>query len=84
MSRQEPRQKHDIQKSPFGSNLKVAQAEAEKSNETLAYELGVTVRLIQKWRAGTVTPRWENTVRLGVALDREPGWFYSEPDEVAA
>jgi transcriptional regulator with XRE-family HTH domain len=68
--------------SPVARNLRIAQTDSGLSNEALAAQVGVGLRLLQKWRAGEVEPRYENLVKLAAALDREVAWFYApaEPD----
>jgi transcriptional regulator with XRE-family HTH domain len=63
--------------SPLAHNLRTAQAAAGLSNEALATRVGVGLRLLQKWRAGDVEPRYENLHKLAVALDRDVAWFYA-------
>lgn len=51
------------------------------TNEALANEVGVSVRLVQKWRSGAVRPRYENLVLLARALGHDVAWFFSShPD----
>lgn len=76
--------------SPVAGRLRVAQAESGLTNEELAREIGVGLRLLQKWRAGTVEPRYENLQKLAAVLKREVSWFYAveaadtAPDESRA
>lgn len=62
---------------PVGERLREAQAAKDLTNEQLAGEVGVTVRLLQKWRSGDVTPSYPNLLKLARILEREIGWFYS-------
>ncbi len=67
----------------FAARLKQAQSEAELNNEALARMVGVPVRLLQVWRAGTSTPGGENLARLTVALKQDAAWFFSEPESTS-
>jgi transcriptional regulator with XRE-family HTH domain len=69
---------------PVAENLRVAQAAAFLSNRELAHAVGVSERLLGKWRNGTVTPSWPKLTALGDALGREPSWFYAEHDSQEA
>jgi DNA-binding transcriptional regulator YiaG len=62
------------------SRLREAQAAAWLTNDTLAERVGVKVRLLQKWRAGTVAPSGGNLIALGRALDCHPEFFYVDGD----
>lgn len=50
----------------------------------VAFYLGVTVRTVQLWLAGSVTPGGENIVALGRLLDRSPEWFFDTTSKEAA
>lgn len=71
---------------PVAANLRMAQAAAYLSNRELAHTVGVSERLLGKWRNGTITPSWPKLVALGEALGREAAWFYAEhePERQAA
>lgn len=56
--------------------------EAEISNEQLARDLNVSLRLIQKYRAGKAYPRPERMMLIARQFGRSVGWF--QPDKVAA
>jgi transcriptional regulator with XRE-family HTH domain len=66
-------------KSPFALNLRAAQAVKGLTTDELARELGISARLVQKWRAGSVTPRYENVRRLAEVLDVDVAYFYGTP-----
>jgi transcriptional regulator with XRE-family HTH domain len=70
--------------SPVTANLRAAQAQSGLSNEELAQRAGVGLRLLQKWRAGDVEPRYESLLKLADALDREVSWFYEDEKAAAA
>lgn len=67
---------------PLGPNIKAAQAEAEITVDALAIEIGTSARLIQKWRAGTIRPRYQNLVKLAAALGKDVAWLETEHDGV--
>lgn len=71
--------------SPFAAKLREAQAEIGVTSEALARQIGVTLRLVQRWRAGSSEPGGENLVALAAAVDREASWFYAiEPADPSA
>ena len=70
--------------SPIGPNIKAARDAQEITIDALAAEIGVSPRLVQKWQQGRVQPRYDNLLKLAKALDREPAWFFTDHDEVAA
>lgn len=65
----------------IAANLRAAQAKSGMSNEELAARAGVGLRLLQKWRAGTVEPRYESLLKLADALGHDVAWFYAEQSE---
>lgn len=69
---------------PVADNLRKAQAASFLSNRELAQRLGVSERLLGKWRSGEITPSWANLVALAKVLERDPAWFYAEHPEVPA
>lgn len=62
----------------LAANIKQAMAEREVTVDALAAELGISPRLLQKWRAGDTQPRHDNLARLGFALGRDVAWFYTD------
>lgn len=64
----------------FAERLRLAQAESGLTTEGLARQIGVGVRVVQRWRSGNGMPSGANLVALSAALDRDASWFYSEPD----
>lgn len=56
------------------------------TQEALARELGLSLRSVQKWATGKGEPRGRQLVALSKVLDRDPAWFFTDPDhtEVAA
>jgi transcriptional regulator with XRE-family HTH domain len=70
----------------FADRLKQAQAEAGLKNEDLARVVGVSVRLLQRWRSGDGEPSGPNLAALTRALGREASWFFADhdPDRQAA
>lgn len=67
------------------ARLREAQAKTGLTNEALADQLGVGLRLLQKWRAGSVSPSGWNVIALGDVLDCPPASFYvDEPTTGAA
>jgi transcriptional regulator with XRE-family HTH domain len=70
-------------KNPVAANLRRAQAEAGLTTAELARTIDVNIRLLQKWRAGTVEPRWGNLAKLAVALGVSVADLYADPAEKA-
>lgn len=68
---------------PVGRRIREAQSARGLTNDQLAREIDVTVRLVQRWRAGTVVPSLPNLHRLSETLDRPVAWFFTD-DEAAA
>ena len=66
---------------PVGNNLKHALAEKGMTQEALAREIDVSVRIVQEWCSGRSLPRWPSLVRVAEALERTPDWFYAEHEE---
>ena len=68
----------------MAENLKRALEESGKTQESLAREIGVGLRVVQEWCGGRVLPRWPRLVLLARALGREPAWFYTDHTKAAA
>jgi transcriptional regulator with XRE-family HTH domain len=68
----------------FADRLKQAQSEASLKNEDLAHAVGVSVRLLQRWRSGDGEPNGPNLVALAHVLGRDASWFFADPDRQAA
>jgi DNA-binding transcriptional regulator YiaG len=60
--------------------LKAAQAEAQMGTEQMARRIGVSLRVVQKWRDGSVAPSGSNLIALAQVLGRSPESFYVEAD----
>lgn len=68
---------HDLRET-IALNLRNAQAEAGLKNEQLARETGISLRLLQKHRAGDNTPDWDNLSRYAAVLNKPVAWFLGE------
>lgn len=69
----------------FKTRLHEAQEAKGLTNEALARELDVSLRLVQKWRQdGRAMPSPGNLARLAKVLDRPMGWFFGENGVEAA
>lgn len=67
----------------IAANIKRAQRETPLNTEELARELGVTARLVHKWRAGDHAPSLGNIQKLSDVFGLPADWFFSEKgDEV--
>jgi transcriptional regulator with XRE-family HTH domain len=62
----------------FADRLKFAQAAKGLTNEDLAREADVRLRVLQRYRKGEVEPNGAALARLCNALDRPAGWFYDD------
>lgn len=62
----------------FSDRLRQAQEEEGVKNDALAARTGISVRLIQKYRAADTLPKETNLLKLSKALDRPIGWFFAE------
>jgi transcriptional regulator with XRE-family HTH domain len=69
---------------PIAANLRAAQAAKGITNDDLAREVGVGLRLLQKWRAGDVEPRYGNALKLAAVLDISVADLYADPEREAA
>ncbi len=69
---------------PVAANLKFALKEAGMTQEALAREIDVGLRVVQAWCGGRVLPRWPRLVLIARALDRDPSWFYADHDAAPA
>lgn len=71
----------------FAERLKDLQQERRFTAEALAYRSGVSLRLIQKYRAGVTEPRDSfgdpsaNARKLAEALDVDVAWLLPPRDE---
>jgi transcriptional regulator with XRE-family HTH domain len=68
----------------FKGRLVAAQEDANLSTEALARQVGVGLRVAQRWRSGETEPSGRNLVRIAAALDRHPAWFFTEDDAKTA
>lgn len=66
--------------SSVAARLREAQAERGITNEQLARDIDVSLRLLQKWRAGDVHPRMHNLVLLSRYFDKPLAWFFTESE----
>lgn len=62
----------------FRERLIEAQRAAEINTETLARQVGVGLRVVQRWRSGDTEPAGRNLVRLAAVLRRDPAWFFED------
>jgi transcriptional regulator with XRE-family HTH domain len=63
----------------FSLRLKQALAEKEMTQEALARELGLSLRAVQGWCAGS-EPRGRALLNVSRVLGREPAWFFAPAD----
>ena len=68
----------------FATNLRLALTDRSMTQTMLALQLGVSLRAVQKWVAGDAIPSSQTFLALAELLDREPQWFYTEPEREAA
>lgn len=67
----------------FAARFREAQEHLDIKNEQLARELGVSLRLVQKWRSGEVRPGGVNLVKIARLFDRDVSWFFSNAEVTA-
>lgn len=65
---------HDV-RDLIAARLREAQADAGLTNEELARETGISLRLVQKHRAAHNAPSFASLTRYSLALDRPLSWF---------
>lgn len=70
-------------KTGFSTRLREAIAAAGTTQEAVAREIDVSLRAVQFWVAGRQEPKGRQLIALARALDREPAWFFGEPEEAA-
>lgn len=68
----------------IAERLKEAQLAADIKTEELAKITGISMRLVQKHRAGTNSPSYDSLARYAVALNKPVSWFLTEAREDAA
>ena len=68
----------------FAIRVREALAAKEMTQEAMARALDVSARTGQKWATGESVPGGRKLVELSVLLEREPAWFFSEPEKGAA
>lgn len=71
-------------KTQFSTRLREAIADAGLTQEAVAREVDVTLRAVQFWAAGKQEPKGRQLIALARVLDRDPAWFFGEPEDVAA
>jgi transcriptional regulator with XRE-family HTH domain len=67
-----------------GFALRLHTALGDRSSEDFAREIGRTLRTVQRWRNGESEPSGADLVLVAGALERDPAWFYAEPEGQAA
>jgi transcriptional regulator with XRE-family HTH domain len=72
------------QRTQFSERLREAITSAGLTQEAVAREVDVSLRAVQFWAAGTQEPKGRQLVALARVLERDPAWFFSEPEDVAA
>jgi len=76
MARRETRLSETDLRRTIGLRLCEAQRERGLTNDALAREVGLGLRLVQKHRAGDHAPTLENLARYGRVLGRPVAWFF--------
>ncbi|HTE63675.1 MAG TPA: helix-turn-helix transcriptional regulator [Solirubrobacteraceae bacterium] len=71
---------------PDGASFadRLNEALAGTTSESFARRIDRTLRTVQRWRSGESEPRGADLVLIARTLDRDPGWFYIEPEREAA
>lgn len=63
--------------------LYAAAAEAGKTQQQIAIDLGMSIRSVQGWFLGERGPNGSALVALAELLDRRPEWFFEADREAA-
>lgn len=71
-----------LQRSGFAAKLH--EALGSTTSESFARKLNRPTRTVQRWRNGYSEPTGQALIQIARALDRDPAWFYDEPEQVAA
>jgi len=66
---------------PFPARIREAREARMMSRDELAETAGTSRQLIYRYETGAVTPRAETLLRLGVALNVSPEFFFAEPPQ---
>lgn len=78
MTRNETRR--SVAESPFATRLKLAQEQAELTNEQAARAIGVGLRTYQNWRAG-MEPRTQYRFAVARFYGKPLSWFFEDDGE---
>jgi transcriptional regulator with XRE-family HTH domain len=62
----------------IGRNIAAARASKGITQRELAAKVGVDSRAPNRWERGGIVPRPDHLVKIAEALDRDPGWFYTD------
>lgn len=62
----------------------IRSARGTTSRRELATALGLDQLAIYRWETGKVRPSTANLAALAAHFGRDPGWFYTDHEEVAA
>lgn len=57
------------------------EALAGTTSEAFARRIDVSLRTVTRWRAGDGVPTAATLLVVADALDREPSWFFTDPNE---
>ena len=70
--------------STVSRNIRTARVEAGLTQRALAIALDVDIRAVNRWERAGITPSGQNLAKLAEMLGRDPGWFYTNHERVAA
>lgn len=70
--------------SPVGANLEAEMARLGLTKTAAGELLGVSRRQITRWLHGHHEPRYEFVASMARVFDRDPEWFYTDHEPVAA
>ena len=69
----------------IGAKIREARREAGYSNaESLAVEMGVGIRTVQRWESDETTPSIAQLLRIGKLVDKSLVYFIPGEEEVVA
>ena len=66
----------------IGRNIAAARNAKELTQREVAIRLELDTRAVNRWERAGIIPSPTNLVRLAKLLEKDPGWFYAQHDEV--
>lgn len=79
-----PRELEIDRKPLFSARLREAIKAKGLTQDAFAREIDLPFSTVQAWLHRRSEPRADRLIRISEVLDREPAWFYTEYEDVAA